>query len=288
MILCADTPVPTFDSLYSALVPYLTLPDFKFTIPPLPALPNPVMPEITCDKYSLVQIAQQLQSYQYMITFESILKPITSYLGMSLDSILPKITGTSITLIDLLSLDATLIYNEIKLALINKVKFPLVPDPLFKQITAPDIQLNLTVKMIINDYLNSLSLIVESLIEKVTDKLKLPGLPKLPKIPTVEDLISLIMSKIPGYPSIFDLFIEIPNFNIGLLLSKITINPFPALPAFPSPLVPTIMMPEVEFNEGLVLMYTNFSNYILSIIVNFCNKTISFLGFSFPTICIPL
>jgi hypothetical protein len=285
MRLCATIPIPDFNTLYNAALPAFKIP---FTVPTLPSLPNPIYGNLKIPNVELLQIIQELQSYQFMTTFMSFLTPLTSFLGLSLDAILPKIPGTDLTLLDLMALIPNKISTAIQQALAHFGPgiFPALPVPLYYAVNIPSIQVTTAVKMAIKGYMNTLILLVESLINKVIGKLHLPGLPTIPVVPTMDVIMGMILGSIPTFPTSITALLN--KYSLNALLARVVIPGFPAFPALPEPLIPKLNMPEINLMEGINILYTNLLALPMTIMMDFCMRVLTMIGFSFPTICITI
>lgn len=292
--ICAKIPIPTFNSIYAAALPSMVFPPGNIKVPSLPGIPSSVFPGLQSTNLEILQIVEQLQTYQFLLTFEALLLPLTKFLGIPLDSILPKIPGTALSLIDLLALTPAKIYSTITVMLKQtgylgipaKAGLPSllgVPNPLSYSIAIPAFNAITAVKGLINGYMSLLITTIINLINQVVSKLQLPGLPTIPSIPSLAGLQSTI---IPTNLPIPQVTAVLSGYSLNTLLAKAPIPGFPSLPALPSPLVPSLNSPEFNFFEGLGLLYTHLISYPLTIIVNFVQKILGFLGFTFPTICV--
>jgi hypothetical protein len=289
MRICATTPIPDFNSLYNSALASMTFPPASISIPSLPTLMNPIYAGISHINGEIVQLVQELQSFQMMTTFSSFLTPLTSYLGLSLSAILPKIPGTALSLIDLLAMNPSAIYSAISAAVAQYGAgiFPFLKTPIFGSLSIPSIEIVATVKMVIKGYMSALLGTVFGLINQVTGKLKLPAMPALPTLPTLAQIEAQIMGAFPGFPSLSAL-INSGEASLNAMLASVwaLVPSFPALPALPSPLIPNFSSLEHEFNEGLNVLYSSLVAYPMTLIMNFVTSTLSMLGFSFPTLCI--
>ena len=299
MKICAKVPIPDFNTLYNAALPAFKIP---FKVPLLPSLPSPIYANIKIPQYELLQIIQELQSYQFMTTFMAILTPIKKFLGLSLSAILPKIPGTDLTLIDLLALTPTKIYKAIKTALLKfgPTIFPVVPIPIYYAVDVPAFQIITTIKAAIKGYMNTLITFIADLIGEVIKKLNIPhmpGLPALPVIPTMAVIMQMILKQLPQIPGLPQVppILTVPSlttmlnkFSLNALLARVVIPGFPAFPALLDPLIPNLKMPELTLMEGINMLYAHLLSIPMTIIMNFCIKTLSMLGFKFPTICITI
>lgn len=321
MIICADTPIPSFDSIWSKVSGQITFPpniDFDFTIPSLPSLPNPIYPDISHFALELSNIAQELQSYQFLQTLYQFIKPLADVIGGAISALIPNIPLIGLNLIDLLALDATNLYKSIREAIfsfqfpdidinlpdftlptfslpnIPIPEFPTLPIPMFSTLSIPSIELVNTVKLILKDYMNTLMNIIPNLVNQVVGILELVGIPTLvvPQLPTLDEIKAQIAALVQ-WPD-FDITLpEFPpldflkNFSVSELLSQITVPGFPSF-SIPDPLFPNYSNFEHELMEGLNILYQEMIAYPMQQIMNFLNNFLSILGFSFPTICIPI
>lgn len=285
--ICASIPIPTFNSLYADALSAMTIPPGNITIPLLPAIPNPIYPGFNCTNLEIVQIVAQLQSFQLLTTLLSFLQPLVEFLDISLDSILPKIPGTNLTLLDLLALDPTKIYDTLSVIPLSILaSFPGVPNPLTYSITAPSIDIITAIQGVINGYVNTVTNTVVSLINDVVNILDIGGLPTIPVVPSLESLQAII---IPPTLPIVDVTKLLNQFSLNDLLALIPIPGFPAFPLLPIPLVVSVDIPEINMMLGLNLFYTNLTMFPMTIIFNFIENVLSeFIGFSFPTVCISI
>lgn len=282
MQICAPSPLPTFNALYS-LIPRPLLP---FSVPALPCLPNPIYANLVHPELEIVTLVHELQTYQYFSIFLAFLTPLVNFLGIPLSSILPSIPIAGINLINLLALQPNNIYaaiSQIPSELFSL--FPTLPVPIFSNISVPTISLLNEVKFITTGYMADLITTVTNLIGTVTNQLHLPGLPTLPSIPSFAAFQNLLLAAFPGFNSALDVLMS--GVSISTLFN-ITIPGFPPLPQLPNPLIPNFLSPEIALMETFKIMNAELTNFPMSIILSFCLNTLSTLGFSFPTLCITI
>jgi len=285
--LCAGIPLPDFNSLYALAASAMTFPPGNISIPPLPGIPDPIYPGFNSINMEILQIVQQLQSFQLLTTFLSFLQPLVAFLGISLDSILPKIPGTNLTLLDLLALDPSVIYNAIK-GLPSLIGIPGIPYPLYYSFDAPAIQIANAVQGIINGYMNTLIGVVTNLIGQVVSILSIGGLPTIPTVPSITDLQALIIPLALTIPEVRALLNRY-SLNELLALALPLLGGFPVLPALPDPLIPSVNIPETNLMVGLGILYANLVMYPMTIIFDFIQNTLGhFISFSFPTVCVSI
>jgi len=298
MILCADTPIPSFDSIWQNLVGEITFPpniSFDFTIPPLPSLLNPIFSDISHFALELSNIAQELQSYQFLQTIYQFIEPLAEVIGSVISSLIPSIPVINLNLIDLLSLDPTALYDAVKEAIENLTfpSFPTIPSPLFSGLSVPSFEILLNVKLMLKDYINTLMNIIPDLVQQVSDILTL-GLSELvvPQLPSLSEIMEQIANLVewPDFDINFPSFPPIEflkGFSISELLSQITVPGFPSF-SIPDPLFPNYSNIEQELLEGLNILYQEMIAYPMQVIMDFLNDFLSMLGFSFPTLCITI
>ena len=321
MILCADTPIPSFESIWNKIKGEITFPpniNFDFTIPPLPSLPNPIFPDISHFALELSNIAQELQSFQFLQTLYQFIKPLADVIGGAIEALIPDIPLLNLNLIDLLALDPTKLYENLRKAILQIQfpdidftipdftfptfslptipipEFPTLPIPMFGTLSIPSIELVNTVKLILKDYMNTLMNIIPNLVNQVVGILALVGIPTLqvPQLPTLDEIKAQIAALVQ-WPDFNITLPEFPpldflqGFSISELLSQITVPGFPSF-TIPDPLFPNYSSLEHELIEGLNILYQQMIAYPMQQIMNFLNQFLSILGFSFPTLCIPL
>lgn len=284
--ICATTSIPGFSSLYNSAISAMRFPPTTITIPSLPVLPNPIFPGLNSINMEIVTMIQRLQSYQLLTTFKAFLQPLVVFLGISLESILPKIPHTNLTLLDLLVLTPAVISILANLPTSILTTIPGVPSPLFYTVNAPAIQLVIAIQGIINGYLNTLIGTVVGLINQVVGILHIGGLPTIPTVPTMAHLQAMII--LPGLP-LAKIKALLGQYSLAALLALAVISGFPSLPALPHPLIPSINCPEINLMVGLELLYTNYVMYPMTIIFNFIESILShYLNFTFLKVCITI
>lgn len=285
----------------------LVFPPKLFTLPELPTFRWPIFTGLTIPNLSSVMMAAEMQFYQLTTSMLAILQPLVNYLQLDLASLLPKIPGLNFNMLDLLEMKAAALFQaveDIVLGKVNMVKselqalWAMIPFPLYYHITNPATQIVQTVRMLVRQYMMTIVTLAESLIKQVTDKLQIPGMPTLPTFPTLQDLMALLIAQIPnlGIPGLPN-----PIPDIGALWARLKAVDFMTLfdihiPGFPSPLftfpiplVPSITIPEIDFNELMINLYGALVQYPMTLIKQFIDETLSkYLGFSFPKICVPL
>lgn len=286
--LCTNSPLPTFNSLYDGFVENLTFPPQSFTFPSLPSLPSPMFPSIGIPNLEAVKILVELQSMQLMTTAMGMIQPMIDFLGLDLGAVLPKIPYLDISLTDLLNGDPSVFIQSIKDRLatgLPNLAWPFIPDPFYFKLGIPDISAIQTASLLVKDYSNLLTGFISGLVSQVTSELEIANMPTLPAIPTYGELVQLLLDNVPGASNVLDII------ESGVSLSdifNISIPGIPPLPSIPSPLIPSVNIPEFDFQEGMGLMLSNITTVLMQKIMDFIDSTLgAFLPFSFPTICLP-
>lgn len=264
MQICADSPLPTFESLWANITDV----DIDFTIPSLPGLRIPVYDGYSNLKIELSQVVQELQQLQTMTTVSACLEPLASFLGGAIDDLMPTIPGTDISFTQVLSGNVDALYAGIKQAILDGVHFPFVPQPMFIKISNPEIEIAETVKAVMRGYIQTAISVITDLISQVVDQLELPGMPALPEIPTDIDSLKQFILDLSGLSSLMDV-LSMGWFPVPQLFSGIS-------------------SPEVEIQNQLNIYMNNLLLLPLQIIVDFINNTLSMLGAVFPLICISI
>jgi len=283
--LCAPSPLPTFQSLYDPVVSHLTFPPIAITIPTLPSLKEPIYSGFSNTNLEIVQLVQELQNFQLQTTLMALIQPLVSFLGGALEDFLPKIPHTDLTLIDLLACNPNQIYDAIEVAIDEHglSAFPFVPNPMFGSFSAPAIEAVNVVKMIVRGYYVAILNVITTLISSVTDILEVAGLPTIPTIPTLSDITDALLAAFPQFNSLSELIQS--GISVDDIFGALSFGGFPPL-VIPSPLIPNFSSFEMEFQEGLSILYGDFLTVPLAIIVDFVQDTLGALGFDFTTLCI--
>jgi hypothetical protein len=262
-------------------------------IPQLPSIPNPLYGKINKPNIEVIDLANELQATQLQTTMMGMIKPMIGLLGIGIDSFLPKIPGTALNLVSLLSAGSSdVLFAAIKAAMARGFKFPGVPYPLFPSLKIPDMEVFHTMQLVVSNYMQTVTTAIVGLVGSVTSKLKIPGMPGVPTFPTPDLVISMVTYKVNGIKQILmdkRMALSSINLNLPTLLTSITFPGLPALPSLPNPLVPSFSIPNVEVTQLLTSLMNTLTTGVLQPIMNFIDSTLKrFLSFSFPTICIPL
>ena len=192
---CLGSPTPTFDGIYAGIMANAES-SISSTFAGLPSLRAQIFSTVSHPALELHQIAQELQSHQLLTTMMALFKPVVSFLGISLDSILPKIPGTNLTLIDLLSITPEKLYSTIEDVVTKggSIIAGLIPSTMYMAVDIPAIRTVAVAKLLIKDHLNVLTGVLTGLIKQVTDKLSVAGM-TIPTFPTLETIEGLVLNK---------------------------------------------------------------------------------------------
>lgn len=283
--LCATSPLPTFKLLYDAVTEHLTFPPVSIVVPSLPTLKTPIYEGFSNTNMEIVQLIQGLQDFQLQTTLMALIEPLVSFVGGALEDFLPKIPHTNLTLIDLLAANPSVIYQEVMaaIAIYGVNIFPFVPNPMFGNLSLPSIEIVNIVKMVVRGYYIVLLSTITSLISTVTDILQIGNLTAIPTIPTLPEVLSKLLLVFPEFSNISQLIQS--GISLDVLFAALSFDGFPPL-IFPSPLIPSLSSYELEFQEALSILYSDFLTIPLAIIVDFVQDVLSMLDFSFPLLCI--
>lgn len=281
--LCCDVPVPTFSALYQSLMD--SLPDEipELEIPSLPGLRNPIYDGFSHLGLELSQLVQELQQYQLSLTIFNVFKPLADFLGGALEDLLPKIPGTDLTLLDIIAMDTDRIYSAIQAAIDEGFKFPMLPDPIFPDLSIPALDTVATVKAVLRDYPADLLKKIKQLIDLVTGTLSISAVLEIPPLPTREDIIQAALLVFPDAENLVDLLSD--DFGVQELFAAFTVPGFPPL-VLPNPLVIGFSSFSAELEEAMSIFQADALGALLQPIVDFCEDTLGALGFEFPKICI--
>lgn len=292
MRICVDSPIPTIEKIVQNVLDNLhfppSLPDWPSFI--LPSLPVPLFPGFHLPNLEMITMALELQAMQLQQTLLNMVKPMLSFLGIAIDSWLPKIPGLGLTILDLIAGSPEKIVQAVKNAIANGFRFPGIPWPLFPKLSLPSLETIRLLQQIVADYMAKIAGMIPALIKKVVDKLKI-GMPSFPTLPTRDEIIAMILSLVPGVPDIGALINKFRD-KISDLISMLSNLSFPGLPSLPSipwPLIKNFHLPDFEFDYALNALISHLTTGLMQPIMNFIENTLKrFLGFSFPTFCINL
>ena len=85
----------------------------NFSLPDIPGLPLPIFPDYSSIVMEVSEIAQAVQQFQLMNTLVAMIKPMVSFIGISIDSILPKDPIFGLSPLDILQMSGSDLYNMV-------------------------------------------------------------------------------------------------------------------------------------------------------------------------------
>lgn len=307
MIICADSPIPSFDSIFNKLS-FPFPPNFSYNLPALPSLTSPIFPDISHLSLELCNIAQEIQSFQLLSTLTNMIKPLLDFCG----GIMPTIPVIGLSLIDLIACNATALYDSVRRAILgfqfpnvsfptlptfslpsfSMPAFPTVPVPMFTSLSIPSVELVNTVKFILKDYMNIAIGSIVGLIGIATSILQIGSFGGIPSFPSMTEIMGQIaeLVKWPNFDINFPTFPSLDflkGFSLNDLFGGLSFPGFPSI-SLPDPLIPNYSNIELEFMEGLNIMFQTLITTPMKLIIDFLNGPLSVIGFSFPTLCVPL
>src|SRR5438067_10497841 len=155
MRICVDSPIPTIEKIIQSILNNLhfppSLPDWPNTT--LPSLPIPLFPNFHLPNMEMIIMGLELQATQLQQTLLNMVKPMLNFLGMALDTWLPKIEGLGITILDLLMGTPDKIVTAIKNAIERGFRWPSIPWPLFPKAHLPSMETIRMLQHIVADYM---------------------------------------------------------------------------------------------------------------------------------------
>jgi len=308
---CISFPPPSYQELFDQ-IKHLK-PDFSKlkNLIPVIGLPIPIYIDFSQYTNELSQMVQYWRSMLSVKTLLAMIQPMLDLLGMTLDSLLPKIPYLNMTILDLIMMDANAVKQKIATALkehgqafLNAIS-AFLPLPIYFGLNIPSFEINAILKAIYNQAVSSLIDIITNLIDKVLDKLKIKALLSLPKLPTLKELQNMIMQILKAKADeiaaqagevIQDFKDEYAAIVHAVQVLKMDINAifaliqFPGLPIikFPSPFFPGFSCLAIELREAMQIFMQSLMTAIIEKIMTFVKSVLSMLSIQFPTICIDL
>jgi hypothetical protein len=248
-----SSPLPSFSDLYGSATS-------SMKSSALPILPSPMIPGFQIPNLEIVHFASEVQSLQMMTTSFAMIAPLAAFLNLDVNSIIPKIPGTSFGLVELMNGSPT----ALRSIAMQSTSLPYVPSQLYQSLVIPEIKILQTMSLIIKGYLTLIPSLIFGLISQVTSNLHISNMQSPPTIPDQ----STIMNSVK---------------NNG------QVSGFPSIPSFPTNLFPSFSMPEIEMIEKYGIILNFLTTYCLSLLMNFCTGPLSqYIGFSFPIIPIKI
>lgn len=279
-VVCVQDIFPTVSSLIEAvrsMMPStpIDFPGFNLTLPGMPSMPSIPWEDIININALIEMFANQLANSQIVAIISVVYDTLSSLVSLPFPS-MPGLPDFDFG--DILSGDASAIVDAVKnmfpdigLPDFSGINLPGVPWPIFPSISCPVVEILTAVQLTIGNYMSIMCNTLFEMVNMVADLLKLPAMPAIPSIPSV----SSIMAMLPDVPSLDDLKALVFGAFGGLSIS------------LPSPLIPGFSCPEFEFIEGLKALYSEMSNYCLSLITEFVTSILG-LALSLPKICFPI
>jgi len=280
--------VPTYSDTYSLFVPYLTYPPTIKNIDALPSITSPVFPTINAPNIAGAMAASEGQAYQMLTTETNGIAPIASYLGSSVDSLIPSLPGLSgISFTDLLSVNPSALISAITAGLGNPL-WLYAQYPLFNTLNIPNISTLQTARSVVHQYTGvTVTTAIASAITTVTNDLGIPNMGALPTFPSMASIISQMIANIPGatsLPNAISIMMENGTPSIALF-QNLSFPGFSSIFTAPSNVFPSISSLEIEIQEHLLNLINTLSTDMLQPILTFIQNTLSsYLSFTFSLV----
>lgn len=302
--LCVNSPLPDFNSLRNSIrgileIPPLELPKLPrpfLSIPAfvLPTIPDPIFPSFSSWEIEWDKVVSGLQFTQLSQALLGLFTPVLNFLGMSLNSVIPKIPYINISLVDLASgsFNVKAIIENMKglgqealSALCSLVGFQY---PFYFNLSFPDLEFQTLLELLVRDHFGVCANILFNLVNEVADELEVASL-SMPTVPTMASLVSTFVTpKIEalhqslgslGKVQIESLFSDIlSSFNVpGFSFSKL----------IPVPFYNHLSIPDIELKEIIKNLYANLVTAPFQILMDFIENTLQ-LSVSIPLLCIPI
>lgn len=296
--LCTDSPIPDLEDLKKQVNDQIDniqeeYKDFKEFITTLSdEVKTPIIPtlqEYIYEGYSSVmeeinEFIEGLKNYQDMLSQFNIIKVLADVIGGAIEDLIPKIPVIDISIIDILSGNIKALYDSVKQMILEKIKIPFVPLPLYETISNYTKEVVASVKMILTAYKNMITTAITDMVKQVLDILEISAiLPLLFTVPTIEELKELLLSLFPDVSSMYEL---IKKYDIDYIMDMLkNILPFP-IPNFTPPTTKFFSSLEEELNHKLNQIADFAGSLNMKMIIDFIKDNLSMLGIEFPTICI--
>lgn len=300
--ICTNTPIPDVedmkqqvqDQLQELMEQFPNFEDLKKVLENFKSPSKGVLPtikEVIYEGYSNImaevnEVIDAMKAYQDMLTIENIMKPLVSVIGGIIEDFIPIIPILNISLIDLLKMDTTKIYDSVENAIKENLKIPFTPEQLLESFKAYSREVVLTVKMVIVGYKDMLVNQIKSMIQQVLDILEIAAtIPTLLKVPTVEDLQNILLSLFPEYKSIVEIIKETGK-TVKELVDMVTVASGTPSLNIKEQLISFYSNAELELKERFNQIVDTVSSFNLRMLVDFVKNTLGQLGFNFPVFCI--
>ena len=296
--LCTDSPIPDLEDLKKQVNDQIEniqeeYEDFKEFINNLAdSVEKPILPtlgEVVYEGYSNIleeinEFIESLKNYQDMLSQFNIIKVLADVIGGIIEDFIPLIPILNISLIDILKDGVSGMYATIKQMILDAIKIPFIPLPLYETIRNITKEAVTSVKMILVAYKQMLVNTIKEMISQVLDVLEIVAIiPTLFTVPTVEDLKKLLFVLFPDVKSVYEL---IQKYDMKTIMEAIkNILPFP-IPEFSDPPTKFFSSLEEELNNKLNQISDFISSLNMKMLIDFIKDTLIMLGIEFPTICI--
>lgn len=278
--ICVTSPLPTIDSILPSFYPLMTYPPTIESIGKLlPCLPSPIYAALNIPSLEMVKVAIELQAFQMQTMMLAMIRPMLTLLSLNINTYLPKIPGLGdFTLLDLVEDNANALLAAVKQAIIDGFVWVGIPIPFDITVNIPDIDALEILQAVINSYMQTITLMIVSLVTQVTSFLRIANMVALPTLPSPAAIETAFKSAVAN--------------GVGTIAEKIaaiSFAGFPPFPMLPSPLIPTFSIPAVDFAQYFNMFKNNLTIALLQPIMNFINaKLKAFMTFTFPLLCITI
>lgn len=294
--ICIDSPVPNVSDLKQDFLNQLQavqedIPDFQqfideisnIPLPNLLGLPDPIFFDYSNTLQELGEVIDAIKYQADTLTMMGIFKPLASVIGSSLEDLLPKIPTLNFSIVDIVSGEIQGLYDAVIAALKDGIQLPYLPLEIFENFSNYAKEVLLALKMILVGYKELLITTMQDMIKDTMKILDISGvLPTLPVIPSIDELKQLVLNAFPDYNSWYEL---IRNVDMSDIMSIFGLSGF--------------ILPEINFipnfsnyEQYLMESFNQIKDYYLSaglsLLVDFVENTLGFLGFSFPLFCVEI
>jgi len=279
IVLSVPSFVPSTSDTFSLISPYLTHPATITGFGSLPTMPSS-LGSIYCPNIQGAMQSSEAQALQLLTTQTAAIAPIASFLGASVDSLLPAVPGIGVAFSALLACNPDTLLN------IFQSYFGGIPS-LYSALNIPDLSDRQTMRYYLRAYMAVVSTAIQSAIATVTSDLSIPGMPTIPSMPTLSSIQSQLIANVPGASSMSQAILYLVNNNLpsSTLFSGLSFPGISAVFTPPSIPFPSINSIEPEVQENIINLTGTIQTSLLQPIVDFCTGTLSsYMGFGFSTV----
>ena len=296
--LCTDSPIPDLEDLkkqvndqidniqeeYEDFKDFITTLSDQVNIPIIPTLQEYIYEGYSSVMEEINEFIEELKNYQDMLSQFNIIKVLADVIGGAIEDLIPKIPIINISIIDILSGNIKALYDSVKQIILEQIKIPFVPLPLYETISNYTKEVVASVKMILTAYKNMITTAITDMVKQVLDILEISAiLPLLFTVPTIEELKELLLSLFPDVSSMYEL---IKKYDIDYIMDMLkNILPFP-IPNFTPPMTKFFSSLEEELNQKLNQIADFAGSLNMKMVIDFIKDNLSMLGIEFSTICI--